>query len=104
MPRSEPLSLTAVEEADLNFDIITAKLLKNMKSLNSAKPWDTMGFFSGVGYWRAMSRNPSHLRVERQGDSQSPTSRALRAPAEPRNLDLTSLYSRIGNSFPFILS
>ena len=56
-PIRTPIKLTlpwhssAIEEADRNFDIITGKLSKSMKSLNPAKPWGTKDFLSGVGYY-----------------------------------------------------
>ena len=42
---------SSVEVADRNFDIMTGKLSKNMRSLNPAKPWDPKDFYSGIGYY-----------------------------------------------------
>ena len=47
---SLPWHSSAVEIADCNFNIVTGKLSKRMKSLNSPKPWGPKDFFSGVSY------------------------------------------------------
>ena len=44
-----PWHSTAAEIADLNFDIVTGKLNKRMKSRNPARPWGPKDFFLGVG-------------------------------------------------------
>ena len=42
---------SSVEEiADCNFNIVTGKLNKGMKSLNPARPWGPKDFFLGIGY------------------------------------------------------
>ena len=38
------------ETSDRNFDIVTGKLNKRMKSCNPARPWGPKDLFSGVGY------------------------------------------------------
>ena len=43
-----PWHSSAVEIADPNFNIITGKLNKLIKSLNPAKPWFAKDFFSGI--------------------------------------------------------
>ena len=47
---SLPWHSSAAEIADCNFNIVTLKLLKCMKSLKLAKPWGPKDFFSDVGY------------------------------------------------------
>ena len=48
---SLPWHSSAIQIANRNCDIVSGKLLKNMKSLNPAKPWGPKDFFSGVGYY-----------------------------------------------------
>ena len=48
---SLPWHSTAVAIADRNFNIVTGKLSKHMRSLNPAKPGVSKVFFSGVGYY-----------------------------------------------------
>ena len=42
---ASPWHRSAVEIVDCNFNIITGKLSKHMKSLNPAKPWGPKDFF-----------------------------------------------------------
>ena len=45
-----PWHSIASKIADLNFNIVTGKLKKRMKSCNAARPWGPKNVFSGVGY------------------------------------------------------
>ena len=45
-----PWHSSVVEIADRNFNFVTGKLNKCMKSLNPAIPWSPKDFFSGLGY------------------------------------------------------
>ena len=45
-----PWHSVAKEIADLNFNIVTGKLNKRMKSCHPPRPWGSKDFFMGVGY------------------------------------------------------
>ena len=47
---SVPWHSSAVEIVDHNFNIVTGKLSKLSKSLNSVKSWSPKDFFLGLGY------------------------------------------------------
>ena len=45
--------------SDLNFNIITGKLNKRVKSCNPARPWGPEDFFLGIGYHTHNRRGPA---------------------------------------------